>query len=495
MRKKVTKKRKRGLGRVARTAAGRMRGKGRVDTVSIEGPQGDVTPMLRSGASAATLRADEPASRLVSYDETLLERARARWEFGDWDSLAELDRVTLQNHPQRDKLALLAAAGYLQKGNKDEACQLIRLAQDWGCGKRLIGQIMIAGVHNTLGRAAAIAGQQSRALKHFESAIATGTPGSEVRLIAQARASRQVTQLGLSDDHGNRQAFDDEAGSRPAITGARDLVSLETLQKQNTELVAQLRKHGEAVSSLRLDMEKLLKQKILNSTKQLEAYIEVRNYLSTGEMIGDMHGWPISPDFALYLVELIETNDYDVVIEFGSGTSTLLIARTLGKNRARRQGKAPVVQVAFEHLPQYHAQTSAQLQRAGLADAVQLVHAPLVPYVAPNGISYSYYDCHKTLARLAQSLNLSGRRILVLVDGPPGPTGKHARYPAVPILLANIRVHHVDILLDDYNRPDEKAVAKRWLGDIRDQGLQCGVTEKRLEKGACFITASAPTAV
>lgn len=133
----------------------------------------------------------------VPYDENLLERARTQWQFGDWESLAQLNRDTLQHHPDRAKLALLAAAGRLQTDKIDEARQYIRLAKDWGVSKKLLARILAAGVHNSLGRAAAIAGEHPRALQHLQSAIATGSPGSEARLLAQARISQQYQQLGL----------------------------------------------------------------------------------------------------------------------------------------------------------------------------------------------------------------------------------------------------------------------------------------------------------
>lgn len=139
----------------------------------------------------------DAASHLVPYDENLLERARTQWQFGDWHSLAKLDRDTLQHHPDRAKLILLAAVGRLQIGRDSEARQYIRLAQDWGCSKKLLIQILAAGVHNSLGRAAAMSGEQTRALQHFEAAIQTGTPGSDDRLLTQARINEQFSQLGL----------------------------------------------------------------------------------------------------------------------------------------------------------------------------------------------------------------------------------------------------------------------------------------------------------
>jgi hypothetical protein len=133
---------------------------------------------------------------MAAYDENLLERSRGQWKLGYWESLAKLDRATLQLHSDRAKLALLAAAGHLQQGDSQSARQFTRLAQDWGCSKKLISQIFISGVHNSLGRAAAVSGQTQSALKHFQSAIYTGSANSEVRLLTDARVHKQLIQLG-----------------------------------------------------------------------------------------------------------------------------------------------------------------------------------------------------------------------------------------------------------------------------------------------------------
>ena len=134
---------------------------------------------------------------LVPYDENLLERSRTQWQFGDWASLAALSRDTLQHHPDRAKLALLAAAGHQGLGNDSEARQHTRLAIDWGCSKKLVTQILISGVHNTLGRAAAVSGQEQRAHKHFQASIEAGAPSSAVGLLTQARVSHQLLLMAL----------------------------------------------------------------------------------------------------------------------------------------------------------------------------------------------------------------------------------------------------------------------------------------------------------
>ena len=139
----------------------------------------------------------EPDQSVVPFDENLLERSRTQWQFGDWASLAAITRETLQHHPDRAKLALLAAAGHQGLGNASAARQQTRLAMDWGCSKKLVSQILISGAHNSLGRAAAVAGQEQRALKHFQAAIQTGAANSDVRLLIQARVGHQLADMGL----------------------------------------------------------------------------------------------------------------------------------------------------------------------------------------------------------------------------------------------------------------------------------------------------------
>lgn len=135
---------------------------------------------------------------MVPYDENLLERSRTQWQFGDWESLAAIARTALQHHPDRAKLALLKAAGHQGMGHASEARQYVRLALDWGCSKALVSQILISGVHNTLGRAAAAGGQEHKALKHFQASLQTGDANSDVRLLTQARAAQQFVQLGMT---------------------------------------------------------------------------------------------------------------------------------------------------------------------------------------------------------------------------------------------------------------------------------------------------------
>jgi tetratricopeptide (TPR) repeat protein len=101
----------------------------------------------------------------------------------------------LQHHPDRAKLAILAAAGLAQQGSSEIARQFVRLAQQWGCPPNIIAGVMVAGVYNNIGRASALSGDQPRSLRHFEASVALGSPHSDHRLLARARVQEQEAQL------------------------------------------------------------------------------------------------------------------------------------------------------------------------------------------------------------------------------------------------------------------------------------------------------------
>ncbi len=131
---------------------------------------------------------------LPFYDENLLDCCITQWKFGDWQSLVKISEEQLEHHPEREKLAILVAAGHFQIGSIEVAKEYTQTAIAWGCSQRLVSQILVAGVHNSLGRAAVLSQEPDRALSHFKEAITIGAPKSEVTLFVQARAAEQTRQ-------------------------------------------------------------------------------------------------------------------------------------------------------------------------------------------------------------------------------------------------------------------------------------------------------------
>lgn len=130
-----------------------------------------------------------------SYGDALLEKARKLWRMGEWESLTNLDLPNLEQHPDRAKLSLVVASAWLQQGDSAAAKRYLRIAMDWNCDKKLAAQILTAGMHNTLGRAAAIAGDQVRMEQHFHLAVVGS--GNQVERASLGRRHLELQRLGF----------------------------------------------------------------------------------------------------------------------------------------------------------------------------------------------------------------------------------------------------------------------------------------------------------
>lgn len=261
----------------------------------------------------------------------------------------------------------------------------------------------------------------------------------------------------------------------------KNLRRLERLVSAQRAKIARL-KAGQVAG----DELKTIVASISNATKQIEAYIGLATYLETGVLIPSLHGWPVSPDLAFYLVDLIESNDFDLVIEFGSGSSTLIMASALMKKSTlggRLHSSSPVL-LTFEHDSTYFEQTRDQLQRASVESKVDLRLTPLVPW--GDGEGYLYYDCEKVLKETAHDIQLASGKILILVDGPPGSTGIHARYPAVPIVRSAFPFHDLWFVVDDAFREGERETLAMWETEIKQRGTyEC--RSLKFEKGGALL--------
>lgn len=141
----------------------------------------------------------------MPYNEKLLDQARKQWLVGDWDSLCGINSEALINHPDRARIAILAAAGKLQTGNVIEGRKLVFLAENWGLGRSLIAKILNAGAINSLGKAAVIAGNHALAIKYFEESIRIIYDESEIYLFARERFYNECNALAIEVISGGLQ--------------------------------------------------------------------------------------------------------------------------------------------------------------------------------------------------------------------------------------------------------------------------------------------------
>jgi len=212
---------------------------------------------------------------------------------------------------------------------------------------------------------------------------------------------------------------------------------------------------------------------------------------------GLLHGWPVSADFALHMLQLVLSQPPELVIEFGSGTSTHLLLQGLAVAFPQATGSAQGARSApqlltFEHLADYHQRTAELIASCRLRRHAQLLFAPLQPWCDASG-SYSYYSQLECINAAATALRRKRQRplrqLLVIVDGPPGATNRWARYPALPVLLEAIpadpaRPLEVCLLLDDAIRSEEQEIAAAWQALLAERGIAASRRDHPFEKGA-----------
>jgi predicted O-methyltransferase YrrM len=156
----------------------------------------------------------------------------------------------------------------------------------------------------------------------------------------------------------------------------------------------------------------------------------------------------LSPENALTVCQEIIYGRPRRILELGSGSSTVLMARCL-----ERLGGEERQIISLEHTDYWFADSQQKIQRAGLGGIATVLHAPLKQF--PD-VPAPWYDID-VLPKDAGPFDL------VLIDGPEG--GSHhplARYGAFPLLRDRLAPEAV-LFFDDGLRDGEKEIIKRWL--------------------------------
>ncbi len=175
--------------------------------------------------------------------------------------------------------------------------------------------------------------------------------------------------------------------------------------------------------------------------------------------------WSAAPDFLELIVAQALTAKPAVVVECGSGLTTLMLARCCAINGI---GKV----FSLENGACFATGTRAWLQRYGLEHQASVLDTPLVRQAVDGG-DYQWYD----LAGLPK------RRIdMLVIDGPPGLQQQYARYPALPRLWQWLAEDAV-VFLDDAARQDEREIVARW--QARYPALVHGFVDN--ERGASIL--------
>lgn len=177
--------------------------------------------------------------------------------------------------------------------------------------------------------------------------------------------------------------------------------------------------------------------------------------------------WTILPDFTANLINIISETKPSVIVECGSGLSTLILGYLL-KNRMVSKC------ISLEHNKQFYESTKTDLINHQLEEYVNLIYTPLKPVIIKDK-QWFWYDTNVIYETVDQI-------DLLLVDGPPGQIQKHSRYPAVPLLKKLFNPNSI-VIVDDSNRSDELEIVNRWL--LENPELTLNKLETK--KGMCVL--------
>ena len=235
------------------------------------------------------------------------------------------------------------------------------------------------------------------------------------------------------------------------------LVALEEDGKLDPTLVWNLRAKTGRSNSLWEDREQIRREPSYPQSEHIKSLLSADMSVGDGALDGET-------------LDRIEALFHQIqpagVVEFGSGSSTIV----LGSLLAQQYGKNQVRMVSVEQDAGWCELTRQRLQKAGLDGVVQVYHAPLEE--GPGGLPAACYslsdECQEHIRRLQPQL--------CLIDGPAyraGQTRVQVWHKVKDLLAPGAHV-----LLDDSFRDPELWIAKRWADDPGLEMLGIWATSK-----------------
>ena len=201
------------------------------------------------------------------------------------------------------------------------------------------------------------------------------------------------------------------------------------------------------------------KRQSMIAYRQTEAFIQLSNLMQFKSAIPPTRSWAASPDLLLLISETVKKNRPSLVVELGSGVSTLVCA----KSGARKV-------ISIDNSEEYGAKTRDLLKEHKVRGA-EIRIAPLRPYA--NGSEWYDVAAIKDLKKID----------LLIVDGPPGSKNPEARYPALKEFKDKLSAKAI-VIIDDVKRDGERKLAQDFAKSLPNHVL----TILDHEKGTAVIS-------
>lgn len=177
---------------------------------------------------------------------------------------------------------------------------------------------------------------------------------------------------------------------------------------------------------------------------------DILAYAQLSKLLGDQYipitEYSLRPYTIAHILNDIIINKRKIIVEFGSGISTIFI------NHLNKKYNLDIKLFSIDH-DQSWQHTLRKLYLNKNDDSVDLIHAPLGP--TKNGVKdeqlwYEEQIVNQKLANIKADL--------IIIDGPPGgEQNEYARYPAIEIVKNNLNIEGI-VLVDDISRVQEKKI-------------------------------------
>ncbi|MDK2762492.1 MAG: hypothetical protein KYX63_00675 [Alteromonas macleodii] len=206
------------------------------------------------------------------------------------------------------------------------------------------------------------------------------------------------------------------------------------------------------------------------------------------------------------LSSLVSHNVYDVIIEFGSGLSTVVSASVLQDKAGRGVNNDKLLRdesdssylenvlpkhiVSFEQSSERLQKTATLLADAGVEAYVDLCHTPMVsvPLTENSTGGELFYDCSEKLLELKRILSNRKANILAIVNGPQlnSDTDKE-KYWALPLVLDYLSQCNITFFIDNTNVGQLNNLVKSWEGECMRRHLTANVEKIKTPNGVTMI--------